>query len=260
MSSSSSQIKRKIFIAGNWKSNGDRAFVNKHCMFLTGVRIDKNTTELCLAPPNIYLLTCKTFLAHLFNISAQNISQFDSGPYTGEVSAKQIKDLDVDWTMIGHSERRKYFNEDEVIIGKKIEQALNNKLNIILCIGDDKEAKENDKSFEILKKQLETAFNKINSDNWKNVVIAYEPIWENEINSIINKEKVQEMHEFIRKEIKERMGEEIADKVRIIFGGNINENNCNELILLKDVDGFLVGEPSIKSTFNNIIYSAKLKK
>ena len=162
--------------------------------------------------------------------------------------------------MIGHSERRKYFNEDEVIIGKKIEQALNNKLNIILCIGDDKEAKENDKSFEILKKQLETAFNKINSDNWKNVVIAYEPIWENEINSIINKEKVQEMHEFIRKEIKERMGEEIADKVRIIFGGNINENNCNELILLKDVDGFLVGEPSIKSTFNNIIYSAKLKK
>ena len=93
-----------------------------------------------------------------------------------------------------------------------------------------------------------------------NVVIAYEPIWENEINSIINKEKVQEMHEFIRKEIKERMGEEIADKVRIIFGGNINENNCNELILLKDVDGFLVGEPSIKSTFNNIIYSAKLKK
>ena len=83
---------------------------------------------------------------------------------------------------------------------------------------------------------------------------------ENEINSIINKEKVQEMHEFIRKEIKEKMGEEIADKVRIIFGGNINENNCNELILLKDVDGFLVGEPSIKSTFNNIIYSAKLKK
>ena len=250
MSSSSSQLKRKIFIAGNWKSNGDRAFVNKHCMFLTGVNVDKNTTELCLAPSNIYLLTCKTFLAHLFNISAQNISQFDSGPYTGEVSAKQIKDLDVDWTMIGYSERRKLFNEDEVVIGKKIEQALNNKLNIILCIGDNKEAKENGKSYEMIKTQLNTGFEKINSNNWENVVIAYEPIWE----------KVQEIHEFIRKEIKERLGEEIAEKVRIIFGGNVDENNCNELILLKDVDGFLVGEPSTKATFNNIIYSAKLKK
>lgn len=135
-----------------------------------------------------------------------------------------------------------------------------NKLNIILCIGDDKEAKENDKSFEILKKQLETAFNKINSDNWKNVVIAYEPIWENEINSIINKEKVQEMHEFIRKEIKEKMGEKIANKTRIIYGGYVDEKNCKELIVLKDVDGFLVSEPSIKSTFINIIESARLKK
>ena len=260
MSSSSPQLKRKIFIAGNWKSNGDRAFVNKHCMFLTGVNVDKNTTELCLAPSNIYLLTCKTFLAHLFNISAQNISQFDSGPYTGEVSAKQIKDLDVDWTMIGYSERRKLFNEDEIVIGKKIEQALNNKLNIILCIGDNKEAKESNKSFEMIKTQLNTGFEKINSNNWENVVIAYEPIWENEINTAITKEKVQEIHEFIRKEIKERLGEEIAEKVRIIFGGNVDENNCNELILLKDVDGFLVGEPSIKATFNNIIYSAKLKK
>ena len=257
---SSSTQRRKVFIAGNWKSNGDRAFVNKHCMFLTGARIDKNTTELCLAPPNIHLLTCKTFLAHLFHICAQNISQFDNGPYTGEVSAKQIKDLGVDWTIIGHSERRKYFNEDEVVIGKKIEQALNNKLKIILCIGDNNEDKENNRTFEIIKKQLETAFEKINNDNWNNTVIAYEPVWENEINSLINKEKIQEIHEFIRKEIKDRMGEEISNKIRIIFGGKVDDKNCNELILLKDVDGFLVGEASIKSAFGGVIYSAKLKK
>ena len=252
--------KRKVFIAGNWKCNGDRAFVNKHCMFLTGTRIDKNKTELCLAPPNIHLLTCKTFLAHLFHICAQNISEYDDGPYTGEVSAKQIKDLGVDWTIIGHSERRKYFNEDENIISKKIEQALNNKLNIILCIGDNNEEKENNKSFETIKKQLKTAFDKIKDNNWNNIVIAYEPIWENEINVPITKEKIQEMHEFIRNEIKENMGEEISNNIRIIFGGNVDENNCNELILLKDIDGFLVGKPSIKSTFNNIIESAKLKK
>ena len=94
----------------------------------------------------------------------------------------------------------------------------------------------------------------------KNIIIAYEPVWENEINILIAKEKIQEMHEFIRKEIKEKLGEEISNKIRIIFGGKVDENNCKELIQLKDVDGFLVGEPSIKSSFNDIIYSAKLKK
>ena len=225
---------RKTFIAGNWKSNGDRAFVNKHCMFLTGVRIEKNT-QLCIAPPNIYLQNCKTFLAHLFSICAQNISQFDDGPYTGEVSAKQIKDLGIDWTIIGQSERRKYFNEDENIIGKK-------------------------NCFEIIKKQLNTAFEKIKNGNWDNVVISYEPVLEKENGNILAKEKVQEMHEFIRKEIKEKMGEEIANKIRIIYGGYVDEKNCKELIVLKDVDGFLVSEPSIKSTFINIIESARLKK
>ena len=246
---------RKTFIAGNWKSNGDRAFVNKHCMFLTGVRTDKNT-QLCIAPPSIYLLNCKTFLAHIFNISSQNISQFDDGPYTGEVSAKQIKDLGIDWTIIGHSERRKYFFEDDNIIGKKIEQAIKYKLNFILCIGDDKDAKEIN-CYDIIKRQLNIAFEKIKG-NWDDVVIAYEPITEN--GNGISKEKIQEMHEVIRKEIKEKMGEEISNKIRIIYGGNVDEKNCNELILLKDVDGFLVSEPSIKSTFINIIESAKRKK
>ena len=261
--SSSLKRRRKVFIAGNWKCNGDLAFVNKHCMFLTGVSIyfDKNTTELCLAPPNIHLLTCKIFLAHLFNICAQNISPFDNGPYTGEISAKQIKDLGVDWTIIGHSERRKYFNEDENIIGKKIEQALNNNLKIILCIGNNRENQEKDKScFDIIKNQLETAFVKINKDNWDNVVIAYEPYKENKINTFLNDKNIQEMHEFIRKEIKEKMGEEISNNIRIIYGGKVDENNCNELIMLKDVDGFLVGEPSTKPAFSGIIYSAKLKK
>jgi triosephosphate isomerase len=254
-------FQRKLFIAGNWKSNGDRAFVNKHCMFLSGVKINQNTTELCIAPPNIYLSTCLKFLAHLYHISSQDISQYDNGPYTGEVSAKQIKDLGIDWTIIGHSERRQYFHEDETIIGTKIEKALENKLNIILCIGDNKEAKENNKSFEIIKTQLETCFNNIKNNNQlENFVIAYEPIWENEMNTKMKYEQVKEMHSFIRKEIINKVGNDIGNKIRIIYGGNVDENNCNELIVLEDVDGFLVGAPSIKSTFNNIIESTKLKK
>lgn len=259
--SSQGSLQRKIFIVGNWKSNGDRAFVNKHCMFLSSAKINKNTTEICVAPPNIYLLTCIKFLAHLFHICSQNISEFDNGPFTGEVSAKLIKDLGIDWTIIGHSERRKYFNENEEKIGKKIEKAIENKLNIIICIGDNKEAKENNKSFEVIKIQLETLFQNIkdNSD-YEKVVIAYEPIWENEMSTEITDEQVQKLHEFIRNEIIKKLGEEIGNKIRIIFGGNVDENNCNRLIILKDVDGFLVGDPSIKSSFNKIIESAKLKK
>ena len=254
-------IQRKIFIVGNWKSNGDRAFVNKHCMFLSEVKTDKNKTELCIAPPNIHLSTCQKFLAHLFHIASQNISEFDNGPYTGEISAKQIKDLGIDWTIIGHSERRKYFNENEIIIGKKIEKALENKLNIILCIGDNKEDKDNNKSFDKIKMQLETCFQNVkNKNNWDNVIIAYEPVWENEMNIFIKKEQVQEMHEFIRNEICKKVSDEIGNKVRIIFGGHVDKNNCNELIVLKDVDGFLVGNASTESSFNNIIESAKFKK
>ena len=254
-------FQRKLFIAGNWKSNGDRAFVNKHCMFLSGVKINPNTTELCIAPPNIYLSNCLKFLAHLYHISSQDISQFDNGPYTGEVSAKQIKDLGIDWTIIGHSERRKYSHENETIIGKKIERALENKLNIILCIGDNKEYKEKNNSFEIIKTQLETCLNIMNNNsNLENLVIAYEPIWENEMNTKIKNEEIEEMHSFIRNELITKVGKDIGNKIRIIYGGNVDENNCNELIVLKDVDGFLVGAPSIKSTFNNIIESTKLKK
>lgn len=258
--SSSPLYQRKIFIAGNWKSNGDRAFVNKHCMFLSGAKINSKTTELCLAPSNIYLLTCKKFLSHLFHISSQDISQFDSGPFTGEISAKQIKDLDIDWTIIAQSERRKFFNENETIIGKKIEKALENNLNIIFCIGENKEEKENNKSFEVIKMQLETLFKNIkNNNNWGNIVIAYEPSWENEMNTVMTNEQVQGMHEYIRGEIIKKFGKEIGNKIRIIFGGNVDENNCNSLIILKDVDGFLVGEPSINTSFNNIIESAKFK-
>ena len=114
--------------------------------------------------------------------------------------------------------------------------------------------------FEIIKRQLNTAFDKIKNNNWDNIVISYEPVQEKENGNIIAKEKVQEMHEFIRKEIKEKMGEDISNKIRIIYGGYVDEKNCKELILLKDVDGFLVSEPSIKSTFINIIESANLKK
>ena len=259
--SSQLPIQRKIFIAGNWKSNGDRAFVNKYCMFLSEVKIDKNTTELCIAPPNIHLSTCQKFLSHLFHIASQNISEFDNGPYTGEISAKQIKDLGIDWTIIGHSERRKYFNENEIIIGEKIEKALENKLNIILCIGDNKEEKEDNKSLNRIKAQLETCFQKVNNkNNWDNIIIAYEPIWENEMNTFIKKEQVQEMHEFIRNEICKKVSDEKGNKIRIIFGGYLDKNNCNEFIVLKDVIGFLVGNASTESSFNDIIESARLKK
>lgn len=250
---------RKVFIGGNWKCNGDKAFVNQHCAFLTGIQYDHNKCDVCICPTFIHLLTCKTFLANRMLISAQNCSMYNNGAYTGEVSAKQIKDLGIDWTLIGHSERRTLFHEDEHVVGEKITKALENGLNIILCIGEKLEEREANKTFEVIENQMKTAFEKV-GNNWDKIVIAYEPVWAIGTGKTATPEQAQEVHEHIRKLLKEKVNEETSKKVRIIYGGSANENNCNNLIAKKDIDGFLVGGASLKPAFNLIVESYKNKK
>lgn len=238
--------KRKILIISNWKSNGDRAFTNKHCMFLSGVRVDKERTELLVAPPYIHLMTCKTFLCHLYTICSQNISAYPPGPYTGEISAKQIKDLGINYTLIGQSERRKLFNENENVIGEKILRALENDLNMIICINDNGE-NNNDN----INTQMETIFNKVK--NWEKVSIAYET------EKNLSVDEIEQKHKYIRDLIEKKVGLEIADKIRIVYGGSVNEQNCIDVIKLKNVDGFLLGDICLKAGFSIVVDSAKKK-
>lgn len=250
---------RKVFIGGNWKCNGDKAFVNSHCVFLNGLQFDTNKCEVAVCPVFLHLLSVKTFINQKIHVCAQNCSMFDNGAYTGEVSAKQLKNLGIDWTLIGHSERRGYFHEDEHVIGEKLNQAFTNGLKVILCVGEKLEEREANKTFEVIDNQIKTAIEKV-GNHWDDVVIAYEPVWAIGTGKTATPEQAQEVHDHIRKVIKEKVSEQVAQKVRIIYGGSVNEKNCNSLIEKPDIDGFLVGGASLKPAFNLIIESYKNKK
>ena len=182
---------------------------------------------------------------------------YDNGAYTGEVSAKLLKDINVNWTLIAHSERRQFFGDFEEVIGNKIKIALNNGLNVIACIGEKLNDREEGKTMDVCVMQLKTIAASVT--DWDKVVIAYEPVWAIGTGKTATPQQAQEVHYEIRKWLSENVSVEIAHKVRIIYGGSVTETNCNELILENDIDGFLVGGASLKSAFKVIVDSFKLK-
>jgi triosephosphate isomerase len=182
---------------------------------------------------------------------------FDNGAYTGEVSAKLLKDINVHWTLIGHSERRQFFGDTEEVIGNKVKQALANGVNVIACIGEKLNEREEGKTMEVCIHQLKTIAS--NTSDWNNIVIAYEPVWAIGTGKTASPKQAQDVHNDIRTWISQNVSEEVASKVRIIYGGSVTDTTCNELILEKDIDGFLVGGASLKTGFKNIVESYKHK-
>lgn len=253
------QFPRKVFIGGNWKSNGDKSFVASHTTFLNNIQFDKAKCEVAVCPIFIHLPNIQTFLSNGIYVCAQNISPFADGAFTGEVTAKQLKNLGINWTLVGHSERRQYFHEDEKVIGDKLDQVYGNGMKVILCVGEKLADREANKTFEVIDEQVKTVVEK-SAKNWEDVVIAYEPVWAIGTGKTATPEQAQEVHEHIRKYIAEKVSEEVANKVRIIYGGSVNEKNCNDLIQMKDIDGFLVGGASLKPAFKIIVDSYSNKK
>lgn len=247
---------RKIFIGGNWKSNGDLEFVKNHVAFLNSVEFDSEKCEVAVSPIFIHLPPVLQSLNSKYIVSAQNVSMYDNGAYTGEISAKQLKDLGVNWTLIGHSERRQYFGENEVVVGKKVKVALENGLNIIACIGEKLSDREAGHTMDVVSSQLKTLVSFVS--DWSRVVIAYEPVWAIGTGITASKEQAQEVHAEIRKFLAANVSENVARQVRIIYGGSVTEKNAGELITQDDIDGFLVGGASLKSGFKTIIESYKV--
>ena len=180
----------------------------------------------------------------------------DNGAFTGEVSAKQLIDFGLNWTLIAHSERRQFFGDDETTIGKKIKLALANILNVVMCIGEKLEARNENKTMDVCINQLKTLVAKVSDNGLQGkIVIAYEPVWAIGTGKTATPEMAQEVHEGIRKWISENVSAEVAQGIRIIYGGSVSEGNCNILIKEKDIDGFLVGGASLKPDISKIIMS-----
>ena len=234
--------KRIPIVVANWKLNGGidllcasvAAFIGKHF-----------STKIVICPPYIYMRDMLNFLQHSeIIVGSQNVSKFGSGAYTGETSAQMLKDIGAGLCLIGHSERRQIFNENDVSCQIKVNQALTSGLLPVLCIGENTLQRETSITNDVLFKQLHDAL--AGTDiNDKEICIAYEPVWAIGTGQAASPEDAQAVHKFIRHELCVIYGAELANKIHILYGGSVNKNNASDLMNQEDIDGLLVGGASL---------------
>ncbi|CAI2176139.1 2247_t:CDS:2 [Funneliformis geosporum] len=241
---------RRFFVGGNFKMNGTQTFLKNLIDNLNAGQLDENV-EVVIAPPALYLDQCRKQVRKEIGVAAQNAFNASSGAYTGEISPEQLKDLSIEWVILGHSERREIFKESDDFVASKVAFALKSGLKVIACIGEKLDEREAGKTFEVVTRQLQAIAKVVN--DWTNVVIAYEPVWAIGTGRVATPQQAQEVHDFIRKWLKENTSEATAENTRVIYGGSVNASNAAELAKQADVDGFLVGGASLKPEFVTIV-------
>ena len=238
----------------NMLPNEAMDFITRLSEVISGV---KSEIVLCVPYTDLFysLLTAqKTNI----KIGAQNMHWEETGAYTGEVSGKMLEVINVEYVIIGHSERRAYFAETDETVNKKVKSAFNYNLKPIVCVGETLEQKELGKTNEIITNQTKLALGGLNAEQVKNTIIAYEPIWAIGTGKTATSEDANNSIKEIRKEIEKIYGEEVANKVAILYGGSVKASNAKELFETSDIDGALVGGASLKvEEFKNIIMSAE---
>lgn len=253
---------RKKIVAGNWKMNKT---------LQEGIELAKDVNEKvkALNASNVTVVVGTPFI-HLAEatkvvdpavvaISAQNCATEASGAYTGEVSAAMVASTGSRYVILGHSERRSYYGETDEILVKKVTRALENKLEVIFCVGEVLAEREAEKHFEVVKSQLTNGLFQLSADEFAHIVIAYEPVWAIGTGKTATPAQAQEMHAFIRKTVAEKYGKEIAENTSILYGGSCNAKNADELFTNPDVDGGLIGGASLKAEDFSIIVAARSK-
>lgn len=237
---------RKKIVAGNWKMNNDLAETE---MFLVELKkqVFPENVVLMIAPPFTSLNQAfKSLREHPVAIVAQNMHQSNEGAFTGEISAKMLKSVGAKTVIVGHSERREIFHEDNLVLAEKVNTALENEMTVIFCIGEELSDRKKGTYFELIKTQLEEGLFHVSNDSWENIIVAYEPVWAIGTGETASPEQVQEMHKFIRKTIAESYSKAIAEKVSILYGGSVKPDNAKEIFGQADVDGGLIGGASLK--------------
>ncbi|MEL7123485.1 MAG: triose-phosphate isomerase [Bacteroidota bacterium] len=240
--------KRKKIVAGNWKMNKDynegRDLVKQ---IVEGV--SSNDTLVIICPPYIHLYNTYNKLNDISNIrlGAQNCHHEESGAYTGEVSAAMIKSTGAEYVILGHSERREYFNETDELISAKIKKALSHGLSPIYCCGEKLDIREANEHEAFVENQIKTALFTLTAEEFSKVVIAYEPVWAIGTGKTATPEQAQEMHQHIRQLIANHYDATVADATSILYGGSCKPHNAESLFSQPDVDGGLIGGASLKA-------------
>ncbi len=246
-------MRRKV-IAGNWKMN---MLPNEAIEYITAldplVKDSKNDVIIC-APYTDLFYTILTAQGTNIHVGAQNVFYKETGAYTGEVSPKMLKCINVEYVIIGHSERRQYFNETDETVNLKLKASLNEGLKPIVCVGETLEQREAGETEKVVTDQIEKALKDLTPEEVRNTIVAYEPIWAIGTGKTATAEDANTSIKQIRNKIKDLYGESTSEEVIILYGGSVKPENAKELFTMSDIDGGLVGGASLKAdTFSKIV-------
>jgi triosephosphate isomerase len=236
---------RSKIVAGNWKMNLSQNEAKELCKEVNDMNIGSEI-EVYIFPPMLYVSDCKAISSNV-KVGAQNGYPKDTGAFTGEVSMWQLKEAGVEAVLIGHSERREYFNEDHAFLKQKLDAALTHGIKPFFCCGEPLEIRENGSFLDYVKKQLKESVFHLSAEEFSKVVLAYEPIWAIGTGKTASTEQAEEMHAAIRSWIEEQYGKEIAENSSILYGGSCNPGNAQALFACENVDGGLIGGASLKA-------------
>lgn len=249
---------RRTVVAANWKMNMTPSQAEE---FINAIKTDINgaDNEVFIIPPFIAIPKVKALLEDTdVKVGAQNLYFEEKGAFTGEISAEMLADAGVEAVVIGHSERREYFSEDDEIINKKLKKAIEHGLTPILCCGESLETREEGKAAEWIERQITQDFDGIGREDALKCIIAYEPIWAIGTGKVATSDQAEEICAKIREKLTQLYDQEAADGIRILYGGSVNAGNCAELFAKDNIDGGLIGGAGLKPEFTDIVKTGSL--
>ncbi|MDA9596831.1 triose-phosphate isomerase [Flavobacteriaceae bacterium] len=247
---------RKKIVAGNWKMNNNKRETAELIQALKSLNFSANL-RVMIAPAFTHLVQAEEMTrgSHI-EVMAQNMNAAESGAFTGEISAAMLSSIGIKKVILGHSERRAYYNENDASLKGKVTTALSNDMEIIFCFGEELDQRKSGSHFEVVKTQLETALFDLSSAQWSKIILAYEPVWAIGTGETASPEKVQEMHAYVRSLIALKYEQTLADSISILYGGSVKPDNASAIFSQFDVDGGLIGGAALKAEdFWSIIQS-----
>ncbi len=238
---------RKPIIAGNWKMNKT---VKEAVELIENLKplVAKSKPEVVVCVPYTDLwAVSEAIKGSKIKLGAENVAWADNGAYTGEISAEMLKEIGVEYVIIGHSERRQYFGETDQSVNLRLKQALKSQLKPIVCVGETLVEREKNRTKKVLRKQILEGFNDINAEDFANIVIAYEPVWAIGTGKTATAEDANKTIGFIRNLVKKTWGAEVSKALRIQYGGSMKPSNAKELMAMRNIDGGLIGGAALKA-------------
>jgi triosephosphate isomerase len=247
---------RKQIVAGNWKMNNDH--VDSELLISKLLEHHHHsTTDVIVAPPFTNILAVTNSLkGSSIAVAAQNMHYAESGAFTGEVSASMLTSVGVHTVILGHSERRAYFNETDALLAKKVDTALAHDMRVIFCFGEELADRKAGNENEVVASQIKNALFYLPASAWSQIVLAYEPVWAIGTGETATPDQAQDMHAFIRKTLADQYSSALADEVSILYGGSVKSANAKEIFSKPDVDGGLIGGAALDAEhFSAIVNS-----